>query len=860
MGAAPRARRGAHARVRRRAMALRERRGGGAMERVARGAVSAPASPQQPFVANGGGAPAGPGPASSPVSILCAGVGAVGGGDPVLAYRARAANVRAALAASAATRSEVIGVLDSLEATMSGLAAAMAPIQARTRSLGVGQGNVRAARASCERVLAMLDAPRKYERSIAAGASGTSLRPFLEAVDELESARDFLDERRDMRGVDDALARTNSLLASAGPHCEREFKVRLVPPELRALLASPGRHPEGETTVRLVPAEVRSATLGGTFTAGNSRVANAPRSRRERGGSGSSAVTPASSAGAEEGDEADDGGGGPHLAAPMPSKDEMPALAALAAAAHRAGRGAGISSVYLSSRASAVSKALESLDMAAFPGADFQPGAVDAVAALSPITPEVGARSHASNARTPHAPGAPNAPPVEWTEETRRVRVWRDAISALAGRVLPAELELATEVFGMCNEEAAEGAFAQVANHALAAPLRFARAAAARGPGGGSVGVHTARSPGGSSPVVPERSFLFLDMVLTLDEAKAALEAASGRVSHGDSVVGGREAARREPIRGTVAALAACRAELAHASASSVRSLISAVKTDASSSVPAKGNVHPLAAYSMNFLRRLVAYPPAVLAAAVGADAASPADLDALLADVCQGVADALAATLERKAVAGYPKNHALRALFLMNNAQYISRHAKKSRYLGRLLGERWLKERKAEVHAQADEYRLRSFEKLMELLTRDAGSEGQPSGIKQVNAIVDDILKTQRHWTIADANLRDRVRRSIARAILPPYAAFAERCSVAAAASTPSVAGAIVGKLSGGQALKHSPADLESIIGELFAFGEATDDETETPSASVRSGFTHASHGVPSSHGTGAGNGAAAH
>ena len=282
---------------------------------------------------------------------------------------------------------------------MSGLAA-MAPIQARTRSLGVGQGNVRAAQASCERVLAMLDAPRKYERSIAAGASGTSLRPFLEAVDELESARDFLDERREMRGVDDALARTNSLLASAGPHCEREFKVRLVPPELRALLASPGRHPEGETTVRLVPAEcVRQPSAVPSPPAAPYRKRSEVKTRE--GGLRQQRRTPAPSRcrGATRRTTA--------AAAPTwrpRCQARMRCRPWRRSPRPLTGRG-GARGYHPCTCPAGRAPSLRRSSLLTWPPsrAPTSNPVQWMQSRRSPITPEVGARSHASNARTPHA-------------------------------------------------------------------------------------------------------------------------------------------------------------------------------------------------------------------------------------------------------------------------------------------------------------------------------------------------------------------------------------------------------------------------------------------------------------------------
>ena len=698
----------------------------------------------------------------------------------------------------------------------------------------MAQGNARAARAACEATLGHFNAARRAERAVAGGAAGASLVPFLEAVDELERAREFFDARRGMRGAEQALGRTSALLASAGPHCEREFRARLVPPELRA------------TESREIRVSLSRVNKPPTGLSKQPDVAAGGERAGEQGAS-----TPAG-----------------ELAVPLPREEDAPALAALAGAAHRAGRSAGVTHAFLASRSEAIALALERAGLGEFvappvAGDAARAGAPSGV--LSPLSPtdallQQGGAAGSSGALAA-TPGGGEQPPIEWAEETRRVRVWREAVSTLAARVLPRELALAVQLFGLCDSNAASGAFVEVSSHVLSRPLAFARDMAALGAGGGAPLVHAKSPARAASPAaVPERTFHFLDMITTLDEARAALRRAADLSALGEDTaeLAAADAMLRtpalhtSPTRGTDAALAGSRAELAHAAASCVRGMVNAVKGDGNAHVPPDGNVHPLAAYAINFLRRLLEYPVPALAAAVGADTEPPpprADLDALLADVCHGVADALVVNLEHKAEGGYGKQHALRALFLMNNAQYVVRHAKRCKELGRLLGSRWQAERKAEMHAHADEYRQRSFGRLLELLARDAenAEAHAPLGVGKVNSALDEIARLQRHWTVADASLRDRVRRSVARAVLPPYEAFAERVLAAKGKGGGTDATPPAGVLkkmipgTGGASLRYTPAEVEALIASLFAHGdEAADEATTATPATSSSAATH--------------------
>ncbi|KAK9821134.1 hypothetical protein WJX81_005577 [Elliptochloris bilobata] len=386
------------------------------------------------------------------------------------------------------------------------------------------------------------------------------------------------------------------------------------------------------------------------------------------------------------------------------------------------------------------------------------------------------------------APAGEDPARVPWPALEARIQAWILALRRLV-RAAVAEHRAAAAVWPAPHDEAA---FSEV----IARPL----AAAAQA---GALIVAARRAP--------EKVFGLLDM-------QEHLEAAAGPLSR---VLAGTACAR---MLGDMVALAAALRAEARATLGEFEATIA---RDAPRGPPPDGTVHPLAAYTLSFLKRMFGYEAAVetLFGAPADEAAALAALraggaaarrtggaggeagerEAVRAAVCH-ILEVLLANLTAKA--RVYKDRALAALFLMNNVHYMVRAVEGSEAL-RIVGAPWLEAHRDLVEQAGEQYQALAWGPLQALLAEPPGGRAMDkAGVKarwrDVNAALGVLHESQSAWTIPDAALRANMKDALLDDVLPLYEVFVEQYSAAPGSKEKYV--------------KYTPAELRAAVqSDLF-------------------------------------------
>ncbi|XP_045828936.1 exocyst complex component EXO70B1-like [Trifolium pratense] len=128
-------------------------------------------------------------------------------------------------------------------------------------------------------------------------------------------------------------------------------------------------------------------------------------------------------------------------------------------------------------------------------------------------------------------------------------------------------------------------------------------------------------------------------------------------------------------------------------------------------------------------------------------------------------------------------KDPALCYVFLMNNCRYIVQKAEDSE-LGSLLGDDWIKKHTAKIRQYHVQYQIRSWNKVFGFLKVKYNGLIPPKGVaksmkkklKSFNMVFDDLCRVQSSWFIFDKQLREEIRISIEKLLLPAYENFMAR------------------------------------------------------------------------------------
>lgn len=211
-----------------------------------------------------------------------------------------------------------------------------------------------------------------------------------------------------------------------------------------------------------------------------------------------------------------------------------------------------------------------------------------------------------------------------------------------------------------------------------------------------------------------------------------------------------------------------------------------AIQKDGSKAAVPGGGVHPLTRYVMNYLNLLADYSEILsdIVADWPVEAAVP-DLGSDTSPISARLAWLVLVLLCKiNAKAERYKDVALSYLFLANNLQYVVGKARQSR-LRYLIGEEWVAKQEAKVKQYAANYEKMGWSKVLASLpeARPAAAAAAEMPLDQAkdtfrrfNAAFEETYKKQAGWVVADPKLRDEMKVSLAKKLLPTYREFYEK------------------------------------------------------------------------------------
>ncbi|XP_071720182.1 exocyst complex component EXO70H1-like [Rutidosis leptorrhynchoides] len=201
------------------------------------------------------------------------------------------------------------------------------------------------------------------------------------------------------------------------------------------------------------------------------------------------------------------------------------------------------------------------------------------------------------------------------------------------------------------------------------------------------------------------------------------------------------------------------------------------------------GGIHPLTRYVMNYLVFLSDYSPALndivadwplhIQSPLPESYFSSTSLDESSTISSRFAWLVLVLLCKIDAGAELYKDVAQSYLFLVNNLNYVVSKVKNSN-LGILIGDEWIEKHELKVKQYAANYERMAWSKVMTSLPDDPTVDNLPietarDCFRRFNLQFDDVYKKQSTWIIPDSKIRDEIKISIAKKIVPCYRAFYE-------------------------------------------------------------------------------------
>ncbi|KAF8397561.1 hypothetical protein HHK36_016480 [Tetracentron sinense] len=217
----------------------------------------------------------------------------------------------------------------------------------------------------------------------------------------------------------------------------------------------------------------------------------------------------------------------------------------------------------------------------------------------------------------------------------------------------------------------------------------------------------------------------------------------------------------------------------------------SAIQKDSSKSPVPGGEIHPLTRYVMNYLSFLADYsgvlsdiiadwPLVVQSPLPDSYFESPNPDDSLKSRISVRLAWLILVLLCKLDVkAELYKDVSLSYLFLANNLQYVVSKVRTSN-LQYLLGEDWASKHEEKVKQYSANYERmgwsKVFSSLPEYPTAMISPEMAKECFKEFNSAFEQAYRKQSSWIVTDGKLRDGIKVSIAKKLVPAYRAFYEK------------------------------------------------------------------------------------
>ncbi|TYJ41681.1 hypothetical protein E1A91_A03G038500v1 [Gossypium mustelinum] len=241
------------------------------------------------------------------------------------------------------------------------------------------------------------------------------------------------------------------------------------------------------------------------------------------------------------------------------------------------------------------------------------------------------------------------------------------------------------------------------------------------------------------------------------------------------------------------------------------------IRRDPAKAAVPGGGLHPITRYVMNYLRAACRSRQTLEQVFDESNAVVPSNkLDDRRASSSSmsvqmaWIMELLESNLEMKSK--IYRDSALCSVFMMNNGRYIVQKVKDSE-LESLLGDDWIRKHNAKVRQYCTNYQRSSWNKIIGTLKLDNSSlasnaiaKSMKEKIKSFNTQFEDVCKTQSSWIVFDEQLREEMRISVSRLLLPAYRNFIGRLQC-----MPEI-GRNTDRL-----IRYNPEDIEARINELF-------------------------------------------
>ncbi|XP_010520187.1 PREDICTED: exocyst complex component EXO70B1 [Tarenaya hassleriana] len=235
------------------------------------------------------------------------------------------------------------------------------------------------------------------------------------------------------------------------------------------------------------------------------------------------------------------------------------------------------------------------------------------------------------------------------------------------------------------------------------------------------------------------------------------------------------------------------------------------IRRDPAKAAVPGGGLHPITRYVMNYLRA-ACRSRQTLEQVFEDSNGGPSKDSTLLTVQMAWIMELLESNLEVKSKVY--KDPALCSVFLMNNGRYMVQKVKDSD-LGLLLGEDWIRKHNAKVRQYHSNYQRSSWNKVVGVLKLDNSNTtagAMKEKLKQFNVQMEEMWKAQSRWVVFDEQLREELRISVGRLLLPAYGNFIGRFQ-----SLPET-GKHADKL-----IKYGVEDVEARVSELFNGSESS-------------------------------------
>ncbi|RWR95497.1 exocyst complex component EXO70B1-like protein [Cinnamomum micranthum f. kanehirae] len=347
---------------------------------------------------------------------------------------------------------------------------------------------------------------------------------------------------------------------------------------------------------------------------------------------------------------------------------------------------------------------------------------------------------------------------LDWETVEEKIKIWINAIKVSVKNLFSGERILCDQVFS-ASDAIKESCFSEICKDAAIGLLGFPESVS-------------------KCKKSPEKMFRFLDMYDVISELWPEIESIFSFES--TSVV------RSQAVTSLV--------KLGDAVRTTVANFESAMQKDSSRMPVPGGGVHPLTKYVMNYVCFLGDYSGILadifadyplqtqtpLPVAMLENSPSSEDPISSIAARFEWLILVLLCKLDGKAE--LYKDVALSYLFLANNLHYVVSKARGCdvRFL---LGEEWLSKNESKVHQYTANYERMAWAKVLLSLppnpTAELPAEEAKAAFRSFNSAFDTAYRTQSTWIVPEGKLRDEIKVSIARKIVPPYRAFYDKYRV---------------------------------------------------------------------------------